>query len=91
LICRNRASAPFERGCQAPISFSTLVLDTGGVGVGGTGVGVGGMGVEVAGTGVAVGGTGIGVGGAGVVAGALHPAKSKRTSVIPTNGCDNLW
>ena len=92
------ASALFERGCQFPISFSALVLDAGGVGVGGagvgvggTGVGVGGTGVEVEGTGVEVGGTGVRVGGAGAAAGALHPTKNKRTTVISTNGCDNLW
>ncbi len=81
---RNMASRLLVTGSQVPISFSTLVLDACGVGVGGTGV-------EVGGTGVEVGGTGAGVGGGGAAAGALHPTRNKRSTVISTNGRDNLW
>ena len=72
--CRNMASELFQRGCQFPISISALVINTGGVAVGGTGVyvAVGGtdVGVAVDGTGVGVAvdgtGVGVGVGGSGV-------------------------
>ena len=101
LICMNVASWLFERGCQFPISISALVIKTGGVGVGGisvegTAVGVGG--ISVGGTGVGVGGIsvggtavgvdGISVEGTGAAAGALHPARNKRTTNIFINRCE---
>jgi hypothetical protein len=88
----NTASWLVESGCQFPISVSALVINTGGVGLGGTSVE--GIGVEVGG--ISVGGTGVGlagtsVEGTGVAEGALHPTRNKRTTAIFANGCDNFW
>jgi len=78
LTCKNIESLLFFKGSQFPISVSTLVINSGGVGVGGALVG--GTSVGVGGTEVVV--EGASVEGIGVAAGALHLTKNKRTTVM---------
>ena len=69
------------------ISVEGTAVGVGGISVEGTVVGVGGISVE----GRAVGVGGISVGGTGAAAGALHPTRNNRTTVIFINVSDNFW